>query len=85
MRRFVQWGRLGALCDAEVTPQDGQVPIWSATEGEWTVGNAGTGIPGPPGPEGPMGPAGPAGASIAIFDQATEPTTAVAGDIWIVP
>lgn len=41
------------------------------------------GYPGEDGEDGWPGAAGPAGHPITIFDQATEPVAAVAGDVWI--
>ena len=42
-------------------------------------------IPGPQGDPGVNGQDGQPGRSIQVFEQAGEPVTAQAGDVWIVP
>lgn len=41
------------------------------------------GLPGAQGPPGPPGPKGDSGVMGTIYDQPTEPSNAVPGDMWI--
>jgi hypothetical protein len=67
------------------TPQDGQVMAYSAASGGYVPSEAGAVSQGPQGEPGEPGQDGADGHSVTVFDQPTEPVTAVTGDIWIVP
>ena len=66
------------MADVKVKKPDG---TWQSIMGPQGV----QGTQGPAGSAGPQGPAGPGGQSITVFSQAGEPSTAIAGDMWMIP
>lgn len=69
------------MADVKIKKPDG---TWESIKGP--KGDQGdTGPTGATGPAGAIGPQGAAGRSVAVFDDASEPAGAIAGDIWFQP